>query len=274
MLLRIAGIFVVILVAVTAFLIFMRGRLDRHMTRRWVELRPPAGEAGFHPDMVAELPEAAQRYFRHAIQPGTRLARSVYLEMEGRFGLQPGAEKVPMRAQEILAAPHGLIWKASIGSGFMRFSGYDYYVEGEGAMRWFLWGVIPLVRADAPEITRSAAGRVGMEALAWLPSVLLPQNGIGWESVDEHSARARIQVGSEELAPTIKVAPDGRLERIEMMRWDPDDGRYVLYVGEVLGEERDFAGYTIPTKISLTSKVGTPEENTFFEAFVITAEFT
>jgi hypothetical protein len=273
MLIRIVGILLILLVAATAFFIFMRGRLDRHMTRRWVELRPPARETSFNPDMLVELPEPAQRFFLHAIQPGTRLARSVYLEMEGRFGLQPGAEKVPMRAQEILAAPHGLIWKASIGSGFMRFSGYDYYVEEEGAMRWFLWGVIPLVRAEGPEITRSAAGRVAMEAVAWLPSVLLPQNGVLWEYIDDHSARAHIPVGKEELTPTITVDPDGRLERIEMMRWDPDERKYFLHVGEVLGEEREFKGHTIPTRIILTSKAGTTQENPFFEAVVTTAEF-
>jgi hypothetical protein len=192
--------------------------------------------------------------------------------MEGRFGLQPGAEKVSMRAQEILAAPHGLIWKASIGSGFMRFSGYDYYVGGEGAMRWFLWGVIPLVRAEGSEITRSAAGRVALEAAAWLPSALLPQNGVRWESKDDRSARATIQVGTEELTPSLILDPDGRLERIEMMRWDPDERDYVLYVGEVL-EEGEFNGYTIPTKIHLTSKADTPQENLFFEAVVTTAEF-
>jgi hypothetical protein len=154
----------------------------------------------------------------------------------------------------------------------MRFSGYDYYVGGEGAMRWFLWGVIPLIRAEGPEITRSAAGRVALEAAAWLPSALLPQNGVRWESIDDHSARAYIHVGTEELTPTLTLDPDGRLERIEMMRWDPDDRHYVLYVGEVLGEA-EFKGYTIPTTILLTSKAGTPRENPFFEADVTAAEF-
>jgi hypothetical protein len=177
-----------------------------------------------------------------------------------------------MRAQEILAAPHGLIWKASMGSGFMRFSGYDYYVDGEGAMRWFLWGVIPLVRAEGAEITRSAAGRVAIEAAAWLPSALLPQNGVRWEPIDDHSARAYIRIGTEELTPTLTLDPDGRLERIEMMRWDPDERDYVLYVGEVLGHKK-FKGHTIPGKILLTSRAGTPRENPFFEAVVITAEF-
>jgi hypothetical protein len=57
-----------------------------------------------------------------------------------------------------------------------------------------------------------------------------------------------------------------------MMRWDPDERDYVLYVGEVLGD-KEFKGYTIPDKILLTSWAGTPRENPFFEAVVTTAEF-
>jgi hypothetical protein len=277
MLLRGIGFITVLFIAIVAYLIFMRGRLDRFMTRDWVELRPaPAGET-FDPKMVADLPEPARRYLIHAIQPGIPLAGSVYLEMEGRIGLQPGDEKLPLRAQEILAAPGGLIWKANAGSGFMRISGYDFYRKGEGGMRWFLWGVIPVMSARGPDITRSAAGRVAMEALAWLPSVLFGRSEVRWEAIDDRSARVFIQIGNEETESTIHVAPDGALERVEIMRWEVDglegSPEYLLSVAEVSGEEGEFDGYRIPTQICLTSKVGTPQENPFFEATLLSADY-
>jgi hypothetical protein len=277
MLLRGLGVVTVLFIAIVAYLIFMRGRLDRFMTRDWVELRPaPVGET-FDPNMVADLPEPARRYLIHAIQPGTRLAGSVYLEMEGQIGLQPGGAKLPLRAQEILAAPGGLIWKASAGSGFMRISGYDFYRKGEGGMRWFLWGVIPVMSAQGSDITRSAAGRVAMEALAWLPSILVLRNEVRWEAIDDRSARVYLRVGDEETESVIHVSPDGALERVEVMRWEVDglngSPEYLRSVAEVLGEEGEFEGYRIPIRILLTSKVGTPQENPFFEATVLSAGY-
>jgi hypothetical protein len=277
MLLKGLGVVTVLFIAIVAYLIFMRGRLDRFMTRDWVELRPAPARETFDPKMVGDLPEPARRYLIRAIQPGTRLAGSVYLEMEGKIGLQPGGEKLPLRAQEILAAPGGLIWKASVGSGFMRISGYDFYRKGEGGMRWFLWGVIPVMSAQGSDITRSAAGRVAMEALAWLPSILVLHNEVRWEAIDDRSARVYLRVGDEETESVIHVSPDGALERVEVMRWEVDglngSPEYLRSVAEVLGEEGEFEGYRIPTRILLTSKVGTPQENPFFEATVLSAGY-
>jgi hypothetical protein len=255
----------------------MRGRLDRFMTRDWVELRPPPTHETFDPETVVNLPGPAQRYLRYAIQPGVLLASSVYLEMEGQIGLQRGGEKLPLRAQEILAAPGGLIWKASAGTGLTRISGYDYYRNGEGGMKWFLWGFIPVMAAEGPDITRSAAGRVAMEAVAWLPSVLLARSGIRWEAIDTSSVRVFIRVGDEETESVLFVADDGRLERVEILRWEAEglDGspQYLKSVAEVAGEEREFEGYKVPIQIRLISKAGTAQENPFFEATLLSADY-
>ena len=277
MLLKILGVIAVLFVTLVAYLGFMRGRLDRFMTRDWVELRPPPAEETFDPKMVADLPVTAQRYLLHAIQPGTLLAGSVYLEMEGRIGLQPGGEKLPLSAQEILAAPAGFIWKASAGSGLMQISGYDYYRRDEGGMRWFLWGFIPVMAAQSPDLTRSAAGRVAIEAVAWLPSILVGSDRVRWETLDDRSVRVYIRVGDEETESVLHVSTDGRLERVEIMRWELEglDGSpgYLKSIAELAGEEREFKGYRIPTEVRLISRAGTPLENPFFEATVLSADY-
>jgi hypothetical protein len=144
-------------------------------------------------------------------------------------------------------------------------------------MRWFLWGVIPVMSAQGSDITRSAAGRVAMEALAWLPSILVLRDEVRWEAIDDRSARVYLRVGDEETESVIHVSPDGALERVEVMRWEVDglngSPEYLRSVAEVLGEEGEFEGYRIPTRILLTSKVGTPQENPFFEATVLSAGY-
>jgi hypothetical protein len=268
---------VLILLLVTTVVLLGSVRIlhDREMDRLWETLRVKPGTAEFEPESVADLPEPAKRYLRHAIAPGTRLAHSVVVAMQGRIGLTPGADKLPFQANQILATPNGFIWRATVGEGTKQITGSDRYVNGEGAMLWFIGYVIPLVRASGEDVTRSAAGRAALEAPLMLPSALLPDAGARWEAIDAHSARVHLQVGSEQLALVIAVAPDGRLQRVEMPRWDSEgmDGKpgYVLWVGDQLTEERTFGGYTIPVRMRATKRAGTPQADAFFEAEITSA---
>lgn len=70
--------------------------------------------AAFDPGMVADLPEIGQRYFANAIVPGTPLHKVARLEMEGSLILS--GREFPMRADQILAPPHGFVWRARAGS--------------------------------------------------------------------------------------------------------------------------------------------------------------
>ena len=274
---RIFAVLVLLLLAAAVVLGSVRILHDRQIERLWETLRVPPGTALFDSESVATLPDPAQRYLRHAIAPGTRLARSVVVEMQGRIGLKPGADKLPFQARQILAAPNGLIWRATVGEGIMQITGSDRYVAGEGAMHWFMGYAIPLMRASSVDVSRSAAGRVALEAPLMLPSALLPEAGARWEAIDARSARVYLQIGSEQLALLISVAPDGRLERVEMPRWDAEgmDGKpgYVLWVGDQLTEERTFGGYTIPVRMRATKRADTPQADSFFEAEIKSAQY-
>lgn len=277
MVIRIFSVLALLLAVTAVVLGSLRILHDRQTERLWETLRVPPGTALYDPKSVADLPVPAQRYLRHAIAPGTRLARSVVVEMQGRISLNPGADKLSFQASQILAMPRGLIWRATVGEGIMQFSGSDRYVAGEGAMHWFMSYLIPVVRAGGVDVTRSAAGRVALEAPLLLPSALLPEAGARWEAIDARSARVHLQVGSEQLALVISVAPNGRLERVEMPRWDAEglDGRpgYVLWVGDQLTEERTFGGYTIPVRMRATKRAGTPQADSFFEAEIRSAQY-
>jgi hypothetical protein len=264
------------LFAAFVFLGAYRALVDRRVDHLWQTLQGDAGTDVFDPTMVAQLPEPARRYLRHAIRPGAVLARSVVLQMRGRIALTFGADKTPLRARQLLAA-QGLIWQASVGAGARRISGHDLFADGEGSMRWFMWGIVPIVQASGPDLSRSAAGRVALEVALWLPSALLPQAGARWEAVEGGRARVHLSVDGERLAPVLTIADDGRLTRIEMQRWDTDGlsgtPAYVPWVGDSLGEETTFDGYTIATHVRATAKAGTPQANEFFEAVVTDAVY-
>ena len=130
---------------------------------------------------------------------------------------------------------------------------------------------------QGPDLTRSAAGRVAIEAIAWLPSVLVASDQVRWEALDDRSVRVYIRVGDEDTESVFHVSVDGRLERVEIMRWELEglDGSpgYLKSIAEVVGEEREFEGYRVPTQVRLISKAGTPQENPFFEATILSADF-
>lgn len=277
MFLRVLIVILGLLLIVIVVLAILRSRHDRKVAQMWKILQSPTGEKLFDSSMVSGLPEPARRYFLHTIAPGAVLARFAAIEMEGRIGFKPGEEKYPFKAWQIIASPRGMIWQAHVGKGIVRMSGDDSFVEDKGAMNWYLWGIIPIVRAEGPDLSRSAAGRVALETPWLLPSALLLKNAATWEAIDDTAVRLYITIGAEKLSPVLKISPDGKLERTEMMRWEPEGLKgtpeYVLWIGVLMSEEQTFGGYTIPTKVSVTTRAGTPQENQFFEAVIKRAEF-
>jgi uncharacterized protein DUF6544 len=265
---------VLIVVALTAFVIIRR-RDDKRVEGIWQSLEAPSTHQVFTEDMVSDLPAPARRYLLHAIRPGTPLASSIRLEMGGTMRLKPGQEWMPMKARQVLAPPNGFVWRAEVGDGLMRFSGADHYANGSGRMRFWLWGIIPLVQQEGQNVSRAALGRMVCETI-WLPSSLLPQRGVQWEASDDESARATMKIGDETVALNLFIEPDGRLREIRILRWgdQTEDGSfgYVPFGGQIQ-EERDFGGYTIPSKVAVGWRLGTDRYFEFFRARIETAVF-
>jgi hypothetical protein len=65
--------------------------------------------------MAADLPELVPRYFLHAIQPGTPLARVVRLAMGGEIRFGPEKGWLPFRASQVLTTLTGFVWDACVG---------------------------------------------------------------------------------------------------------------------------------------------------------------
>lgn len=252
-----------------------RARQERALEPLWGELQAAGADGAFDPAMVDGLPEPARRYLLHAIAPGTPLARSVRLAMHGTLRLSPDGDTLPMRAEQVLAPPAGFIWRARVGSGAMRFRGFDRYTHGQGQMRWWMAGLLPLVRAGGADVTRSAAGRLGGEAVL-LPSALLPARGAAWEAVDDSTARVRLAIGGEPVTATLRIDAGGRLLHASLMRWRDDAGRgapgYVRFDVEFSGE-RTFGGYTVPGHLRAGWRLGEPDEFPFFDATLDSAEY-
>jgi len=227
----------------------------------------------FDPAMLDGLPGPARRYLAAAVAPGARPGRSVRITMTGRFLL--GGEWRPLTATERLAAD-GLVWRAEVKAGGLPISVYDTLGPDGAALRAWALGLVPVARADGPDVTRSAAGRLAAEMI-WLPAALLPGPGVKWEGVDADTARVRLTVAGAPLAVNLRVDPDGRPVAVWMMRWGDPDGDGVFseapFGGELSGP-RAFGGHTIPTSIRVGWGFGTAAFAPFMEAEITGADFS
>ncbi len=265
----------VLLAIAFIILVIIRVRNEQEVDRIWRSLESSLAEHRFTEDMVAALPPPVQRYFLHSIAPGTPLASSVSLEMSGSFRMAQDKPWIPMQAKQITSALKGFVWKPVIGRGLFKFMGADYYANKSGRMRFYLWGLIPLVNAHSPDINRSSIGRFVGEFF-WLPSALLPQRNVTWKVIDETTIQASLKIDGEPIMLTLLIDLEGKLLKLSLPRWGEhtEDGSYThIPFGGEFQEEHTFGGFTIPSQISAGWWFGTERYSEFFRAKIERAEF-
>src|SRR3569623_1705960 len=128
---------------------------------------------------TAPAPYALFDVARIAIVPGTPLANAVRLRMHGEIKLRGW---YPFTAEQVIRWDRGMIWRATVEVHGLPIRGGDSFLDGEGAMRWRLFGLVPIITAEGADITRSAAGRAHVESI-WLPSVLCADD-VRWSERD------------------------------------------------------------------------------------------
>jgi len=233
----------------------------------------PSGERVFQPAALSHLPPAARLYLEHAIAPGTKLAQAVRLRMHGQIKL---GRWLPFKADQAIVRGRGFIWRATVSMFGMPIKGSDRLVDGEGALKWRLFGLVPVLTASGPDITRSAAGRVAGEAV-WIPSVLCRPD-VAWVSPQPSTARAGFTAHGEMVELEILLDDQGRIKTARLPRWgNPDNTgpRYVEF-GVIAEKETTFGGYTIPTRFRAGWYFGTDRfesEGEFFRATIDSAEY-
>lgn len=235
----------------------------------------PADPSRFTAAMLDGLPDPARRFFTFAIEEGTPLHTVAVLQMEGRFGLGGKADPkyLGMRAEQVLAAPDGLLWKMSGGDGMMRISGSD-----SGAWtRFWLMGVLPVARAGGTaDHARSAFGRIAAEAVFWTPAAVLPGPDVTWSAVDDDTARVTLRRDGFEQSVDLTVGEDGRPLQVLLQRWsdaNPDKVYRLQPFGGSLSAYRRFGGFRVPTHVEAGNFFGTGDYFPFFIADITSVAY-
>jgi hypothetical protein len=234
------------------------------------KLLRPAEQDGYSPDELDGLPEPVRRYFNAAIALGTPIANSARLRMKGEIKVK---RWLPFRARQVLSPRVGFVWAGRAGG---LIAGSDSYFEGKGLLDWKVAGLIPVAHAEGADVSRSAAGRGGAEAI-WLPTALLPRFGVRWSAEAPDRIAAAYSLGETQLELHLRIDEKGRVVSLMFDRWgDPNSsgtfGEHP-FGGEITGY-RTFDGLTIPSAGRLGWHYGTDRwpEGEFFRYEIVELE--
>lgn len=235
----------------------------------------PRGDERFDPATIAHLPEPARRYLNHAIAPGTVLAKAVRLSMHGTIRLH--GDWHAFEAEQVIRWDRGMIWRARAKMHPGWVTGADRLIDGEGAMRWKLFGLVPVMESEGPDVTRAAAGRLEVESI-WLPSVLMG-DAMGWSAADAEHPHVDVRVAGEHADVELTIDHEGALQKAALLRWgqpEGDDAYHWVPFGGFVDAEARFGGYTIPSELRVGWHFGSERfasEGEFFRCTLTEAEY-
>ncbi len=227
-------------------------RWDRATGRVMARLDSAVEQDGavlFSPDELTGLPAPVRRYFRFALTPGQPVVRSALVEQEGTFQLRRGGSRSPFTAvQRFTVKRPGFVWDARIRlAPLVTVRVRDYYVGGRAGMLGNIAALLPVVRQeDTPGLASGALHRRLLES-PWLPTSLLPSQGVRWDPINESSARATLVDGELDVSMVAHFGDDGGIERVEALRMRDVDGAGVPtpFVG-YFGDYEKVAGMRVP----------------------------
>lgn len=189
----------------------------RAATARLVERleRPAGGETVSFAELDG-LPAPVARYLRLVLREGEPMLRRGQIVQEGEFLLRPPDGWRPFTAtQDLAAAPPGFVWDAAIRlvpGVVVRVR--DGFVDGAGAMRASALGLVTLVAVEGTaDIAAGALHRYLAEAV-WLPTALLPSQGVRWTPIDDSTARATLAAGAASVTLEFRFGPDGLVREV------------------------------------------------------------
>ena len=179
--------------------------------------RLPLGTKVFSANELLGLPAPVQRYLSAAMVDGLRMVAAVAIEQTGTFNQ---SETIPAwrpftATQRAVTRRPGYFWDARIRMWpCVPVRVRDAYVAGEGILQAALFGLFPVANLrDTGELAKGELMRYLAEA-AWYPTALLPSQGVRWEAVDEHSARATLADGAATVSLLFRFNVDNLIASV------------------------------------------------------------
>lgn len=163
------------------------------------------------------LPTPVKRYFRTVLKDGQPIIAAISMEHVGTFNLSEAAEqwKPFTSTQRVVTHRPGFDWDARISMmPGLPVHVHDAYIAGEGIMHAAVLGLVSMAdQHGAGDLAQGELMRFFAEAV-WYPTALLPSQGVFWNAVDDHSARATLKDGDLSLTLLFRFNKDGLIDTV------------------------------------------------------------
>ena len=175
------------------------------------------------------LPPPVARYFAFALPGDRRPIRRARLRFAGTFARRPNEWTRFTAEQHVSADPPAFVWDARIDMApLVSVRVRDSYVGGTGAMCARLGTIVPVVdQHGTPEMAAASLLRFLAEA-AWLPTALLPRDGLSWTAIDDSSARVTLTDGPTTVWMDVQFGSHGEIATVFALRHRDVNGTPVL----------------------------------------------
>jgi len=216
MLLVVLGL-VIVVAAVMLYGEFRWKSGTRELRDRLEAARLPIEPKFFHKVELNGVPAPVQRYFRAVLKDGQPIVAAVTVEHTGTFNMGEAADqwKPFTSTQRVITRRPGFDWEGRVAMmPGLPVRVHDAYIAGEGILHAAVLGLVSMVNLRGTgEVAQGELMRFFAEA-AWYPTALLPSQGVLWDAVDDHSARATIKDGDLTLTLLFRFNKEGLIETV------------------------------------------------------------
>ncbi len=91
---------------------------------------------------------------------------------------------------------------------------HDAYVAGTGILHPALLGLVSLTQLRGEGALAEGELMRYLAEVTWYPTALLPSQGVRWQAVDEHSAKAQLSDGNTQITLTFVFNDNGSIDRV------------------------------------------------------------
>jgi hypothetical protein len=193
------------------------GNATQQLVTSMQAARLPLQVSVFNAQELEGLPIPVQRFFRAAMREGQPMIAAVHMQHTGMFnmGEQQDQWKPFTSTQDVDTRPPGFVWNGAVAMlPGVSVRVHDAYVRGQGLLHPAVLGLFSLTKLQGTgDIAQGEFLRYLAEA-AWYPTALLPNQGVRWEAVDDHSARAYLADGPVSANMLFRFGGDHLIESI------------------------------------------------------------
>ena len=161
------------------------------------------------------LPPPVQHYFRSVLKDGQAIIAAASVSHVGTFNMGETVDQWrPFTSvQRVVTRRPGFVWDGRVAMmPSLPVRVHDAYLGGEGILRPAILGLFTLIDLHGTgDIAQGELMRYFAEA-AWYPTALLPSQGVHWQSVDVHSAKATMSDGPLTLTMLFRFDEEGLIE--------------------------------------------------------------